>query len=192
MVEYNRHGLVLTIPLDEEDVHMPGPSIEEVQPLQSDYIQIVGGPMLAPSTKKTNPKDAVGVRKAPITTIPLTVISELGIAMLEGARKYGRHNYRVDGVRASVYIDAVFRHISKWWEGEDLDPDSELNHITKAIASLVVLRDAQICGNCTDDRPPKSPKKHFEDMDVKASKIIDKYKEAKDPFMETDNVKGRS
>lgn len=105
--------------------------------------------------KDTNPKDSVGVHKVPISTIPLPVLYEVGLAMLEGARKYGRHNYRESGVRASVYYDALWRHIGAWWEGEDTDYASDLHHITKAIATLVVLRDSQIAGNWVDDRPPK-------------------------------------
>ncbi len=107
--------------------------------------------------KDTNPKDAVGIRKWRVfTTIPFTVIWELGVAMLEGSRKYGRHNYRVAGVRSSVYIDAAMGHLLSWWEGEDDDPDTGLSHIIKSIASLTVLRDAMIHGKMVDDRPPKT------------------------------------
>jgi len=107
--------------------------------------------------KDTNPKDAVGVKKwRQYCTVPTTIIWELGVAMLEGARKYGRHNYRVAGVRASVYIDAAKGHIDQWWEGEDLDDESKLNHIIKAMASLAVLRDAMIQDKWVDDRPPKT------------------------------------
>ena len=94
--------------------------------------------------KETNPKDAIGASKVPMSTVSCAVLAEVGVAMLEGACKYGRHNYRGVGVRASVYYDATQRHLMSWWEGEDLDPDSELSHITKAITSLVVLRDAMI------------------------------------------------
>ena len=59
-------------------------------------------------------------------------------------------------MRASVYYDALMRHAMAWWEGEDLDPDSGMSHITKAIATLVVLRDAMIQDKFTDDRPPRS------------------------------------
>lgn len=107
------------------------------------------------TSKDTNPKDAVGIKKwRQFTTIPLTVMAELGVAMLEGARKYGKHNYRVAGVRASVYVDAAMGHIMQWWEGENTDADSGLSHITKAIASLTVLRDAMIQDKLVDDRPP--------------------------------------
>ena len=107
--------------------------------------------------KDTNPKDAVGTKKwRQYCTVPTTVIWELGVAMLEGARKYGRHNYRVAGVRASVYVDAAKGHIDAYWEGQDIDPDSGLHHIVKAMASLAVLRDAMIQDMCVDDRPPKT------------------------------------
>ena len=106
--------------------------------------------------KATNPKDAIGISKAPMSTVSAAVLAEVGVAMLEGASKYGRHNYRAAGVRSSVYYDATMRHLMAWWEGEDTDPDSGMSHITKAITSLVVLRDAMIQGMCTDDRPPRS------------------------------------
>ena len=106
--------------------------------------------------KNTNPKDAIGISKAPMSTVSAAVLMEVGVAMLEGASKYGRHNYRAAGVRASVYYDALMRHAMTWWEGEDLDPDSGMSHITKAIATLVVLRDAMIQDKFTDDRPPRS------------------------------------
>ena len=94
--------------------------------------------------KDTNPKDAIGISKAPLSTVSAAVLMEVGVAMLEGASKYGRHNYRAAGVRASVYYDALMRHAMAWWEGEDLDPDSGMSHITKAITTLVVLRDASM------------------------------------------------
>lgn len=106
--------------------------------------------------KDTNPKDAIGISKAPMSTVSAAALMEVGVAMLEGASKYGRHNYRAAGVRASVYYDALMRHAMAWWEGEDIDPDSGMSHITKAIATLVVLRDAMIQDKFTDDRPPRS------------------------------------
>lgn len=114
-------------------------------------------PLVAP-TRPTNPKEAVGVLKPPLSYVSQAVLAEVGLGMLEGGYKYGRHNYRAVGVRASIYFDATWRHIAAWWEGEDYDPDSKarLSHITKAICSLVVLRDAMIQDRCEDDRPPKS------------------------------------
>lgn len=133
---------------------------------------------MATEQKDTNPKDAVGVRKVPFSTVPSEVIAEIGLAMMEGARKYGRHNYRIAGVRASVYYDALFRHITAWWEGEDIDPDSGLNHVTKALSTLTVLRDAMINEKLTDDRPPSLKVGWVSDLNKKAAEIIDKHPDA--------------
>lgn len=135
------------------------------------------------NNKPSNPKDAFGVRKVPVSTVPAPVIGEVGLAMLEGALKYGRHNYRVIGVRASVYYDAVMsRHLPAWWEGQDIDPDSGLSHITKAIASLIVLRDAMMRGNWVDDRPPRTDDRWIDELNAKAAELIAKYPDPKDAF----------
>lgn len=107
--------------------------------------------------KDTNPKDIIGSSKPGVSSVPIQVMAEVGNAMLEG-QKYGRHNYRAAGVRASVYLDAVWRHLFvQWWDnGEDVDEASQLNHVTKAIAGLCVLRDSMLQGNFEDDRPPKA------------------------------------
>lgn len=125
-------------------------------------------------SKPSNPKDIVGVRKAPMSTVSAAVLAELGVAMLEGAAKYGRHNYRAVGVRNSVYYDGTMRHLMAWWEGEDLDPDSGVSHITKAIASLVVLRDAMLQGMVEDDRPPPA-REFYSAMNLRAAAILDKH-----------------
>jgi Domain of unknown function (DUF5664) len=138
-----------------------------------------------PVLKASNPKDAIGIRKVPITTVPMGVMLQVGLAMAEGARKYGRGNYRgskVPAVRASVYIDAAFRHEASYWEGEDIDPDSGLNHIIKGIASLVVLADAIMTGQLEDDRPPRLPAGWMQKLNEHMGDIIDRYPNAKEPY----------
>lgn len=128
-----------------------------------------------PHMKESNPKDVVGIKKVPFTTVPMNVTAEIGLAMMEGALKYGRHNYRAIGVRTSVYIDAALRHISAFWEGQDIDPDSGISHITKAMACLIVLRDSQMIGNEIDDRPPSHFDNWQQELNKKAADLIDKY-----------------
>jgi len=136
------------------------------------------------TTKDTNPKDAVGIKKwRQFSCIPLTVLAEIGVALVEGARKYGRHNYRVAGVRSSVYVDASIGHIMQYWEGEDIDPDSNLSHITKAIASLIVLRDSMIQENIVDDRPPKGNLNAVRDnLQSIVDDLFIKYPDAKEAY----------
>lgn len=144
--------------------------MSDVDPLSDEHEALTFHPL---DQKASNPKDAVGVRKAPLSVVPMGVVAEIGIGMLEGASKYGRHNYRGVGVRASVYFDATMRHLISWWEGEDIDPDSGMSHIAKALCSLAVLRDAQMQQMCEDDRPPRS-EPFYPRLNEAAAQIIDK------------------
>lgn len=143
--------------------------------------------------KETNPKDALGIKKVPISTVSNAVMMELGLAMMEGALKYGRHNYRISGVRGSVYWDALWRHMTAWWEfGQDHDPDSGVHHITKAIACLMVLRDSQLFGNWVDDRPPPMPIKLLAEYNKLAVLLIEKYPNPKRALTKDDVIKNDS
>lgn len=103
-------------------------------------------------TKPTNPKDVIGSSKVPIHLFPKTAIVAGAMAMLHGAMNYGRSNWRVAGVRASIYEDAKSRHMDKWFEGEDIDPDSGLPHLYHALACIALLIDAIEAGKLNDDR----------------------------------------
>lgn len=138
--------------------------------------------LITPVKKDTNPKDAVGVRKVPFSTVPARVVAEVGLAMLEGSRKYGRHNYRVAGVRASVYYDALLRHMTAWWEGEDIDPESGISHVVKAAACLFVLRDAMTNDKLTDDRPPSLQNGWQTELNKLAGELIDRHPNPKDAY----------
>lgn len=106
------------------------------------------------TTKPSNPKDVIGMRKAPLSLVPWTLIVCASRALLEGALKYGRFNWRIAGVRASIYLDALKRHIAKWENGQECDPQTRVHHLDNAIACLTIIRDAQLYGKLTDDRPP--------------------------------------
>lgn len=155
---------------------VPDPLSHALDNLNPPAEALTFAPLLPESStsKPTNPKDAIGIRKAPLSVVPLPVLVELGVAMLEGASKYGRHNYRGAGIRFSVYFDATIRHLFSWWEGEDIDQDSGLSHVTKAIASLTVLRDAMIRNKCTDDRPPTTAGL-YSVMNAKAGDMLDRH-----------------
>lgn len=135
--------------------------------------------------KQSNPKDAIGSSKVPMSTLPVPVLMECALGMLEGAIKYRRHNYRVIGVRASVYYDATMRHLGAWWEGEDIDPASGLNHVTKAITSLMVLRDAMIRDKMIDDRPPGTIG-FVDELNEKTRELLSRYETHQQPYTQED------
>jgi hypothetical protein len=135
--------------------------------------------------KQSNPKDALGIKKVPFSCVPANVIGEIALGLMEGGRKYGRHNYRVVGVRTSVYYDAALRHLMSYWEGEDIDPDSGLSHISKALSCLTVLRDAMMNNMCEDDRPPKVIDQDWvRSLNIQAEEIIEKYPDSVPAYTE--------
>jgi hypothetical protein len=102
--------------------------------------------------KLTNPKDLVGSDKLPLHLWPETATAMGCLGCLDGMLKYGRANWRHAGVRASIYVDAVHRHMNKWFEGEVLDPDSGIPHLSHAIACIAIIIDSEAAGKLNDDR----------------------------------------
>lgn len=104
------------------------------------------------TTKDTNPKDLIGSNKLPIHLWPETATALGSVALLNGMLKYGRTNWRVAGVRASIYYDAARRHLAAWFEGEEFDPDDGVPHLGAALACIAILVDSDAAGKLTDDR----------------------------------------
>lgn len=128
--------------------------------------------------KNTNPKDLIGSDKLPIHLFPMTAVLFGAVALLDGALKYGRTNWREAGVRASIYYDACMRHLSRWFEGEDLDPDSGIHHLAHAIACIAILIDALEADNLKDDRMyPANYEKTLKEMTKYVKLLKEKYKD---------------
>jgi hypothetical protein len=73
-------------------------------------------------------------------------------AMGHGAAKYARHNW-LEAESQGIYCGAALRHIFAWQAGENLDPESGVEHLAHAIASLSILLELQLRGLGIDDRP---------------------------------------
>jgi len=102
-----------------------------------------------------NPKDKAAINRLDLSLFPDTAVIYGALGMVEGDCKYGGFNYRVGGVLASVYVAALRRHVSKWFNGEWKDSKTHVPHLGSAIACLGILVDAIECGVLKDDRPPK-------------------------------------
>lgn len=103
------------------------------------------------SAARANPKDSVGSKKLPLHLWPSSATAMGSIAMLNGALKYGRSNWRSTGVRASVYYSACNRHMNAWFEGEDSDEEG-VPHLASALACIAIIIDSQAAGKLSDDR----------------------------------------
>lgn len=113
-----------------------------------------------------NPKTAVGRLKPSLRAIPPAAIVSLGLAMEEGEIKYGLANWRDRSISASVYYEAMMRHLLAWWDGEDLTPIENgvdvdgnpivfggLPHLAHVMACAAILIDGEMCDVLSDDRP---------------------------------------
>ena len=108
--------------------------------------------------KETNPKDdaAAGTR-VDLSLFPHTALVHAALAMTEGHLKYGGYNYRISGVKASVYLAALRRHTDKWEAGQNWDLKTLVHHLGSVIACCSIIIDAEECGKLIDDRPPAVP-----------------------------------
>lgn len=74
---------------------------------------------------------------------PLSMVSRESIegeaeALAYGAKKYSRNNYKA-GIAWSRLLDSALRHTYAFSSGEDIDPESKVNHIKCAKANLGML-----------------------------------------------------
>jgi hypothetical protein len=143
--------------LDDDRCEVDGLHVKELNDKAAKIIDLYPKcvePFLQLPPNTTGRKIAVQITKnTPLHVLPWRVVLEASLGMMEGGRKYGRHNYRSMGVRATVYYDAATRHLADFISGTAVDKDSGLSHLTKALSSSQVLLDSMIMGNWIDDRP---------------------------------------
>lgn len=130
---------------------------EQIHPLPEGGVVVSSGTTGLGGSKPTNPKDAIGISKVPMHLIPGSAKAHLAMAFLEGALKYGKYNWRIAGVRTSIYLDAIERHLEKFKNGEDCDDKTFVPHLASIMACCAIILDAGLVGKLNDDRPPRAP-----------------------------------
>lgn len=111
------------------------------------------GPISCARPDDENPKDRLGKAKPSMHFVPMIARLQEAIVMALGAKKYGSYNWREKKVLASVYSDAIDRHLAQWMDGEDMDEESGVSHLAHVRACCAILIDAIATGNLLDDRP---------------------------------------
>jgi Domain of unknown function (DUF5664) len=99
-------------------------------------------------------RDRVGAKsaKTPFDMVPPAALIEMAKAFGHGAEKYGRQNWAEDLIPFSVYYAAMMRHLIAWYDGENDDPDSQINHLAHLMANAGILLHMIREGNFLDDR----------------------------------------
>jgi hypothetical protein len=123
--------------------------------------------------------------------IPVFPMHLLSVRLEEGAKKYGRDNWR-KGIPLSRYVDGLMRHLNKWrmgWEDEDHEGAMMFN-----IVGLIETAHQIRMGNLPtdlDDLPerPIASKEYFAPTNWALNDLY--MNSMKDPYEETDEDKAR-
>jgi hypothetical protein len=101
-----------------------------------------------------NPKDrlAQSQDKPPLHYLEPAAEEAIARAMKSGADKYGYRNFTIEPIKATVYIDALLRHILAWKNGDDVDPDSGQHPLAHIGANVHVALAAMAADKFIDDR----------------------------------------
>lgn len=93
--------------------------------------------------------------KPQLSLIPPAALVEIAKIMGFGAQKYGPNNWREDGGNTewSRTYSSIQRHLNSFWDGEDTDPESGMNHLAHAATQIIILMIHQMDGHHhMDDR----------------------------------------
>lgn len=100
-----------------------------------------------------NPKTAAAAKKPRMAAVPPIAIMALGTAMQTGADKYGLFNWRDTNVTATVFYNAMLRHLEQWYSGEQHASDTGVHHLAHLMAGAAIILDAEMNNVFIDDRP---------------------------------------
>lgn len=86
--------------------------------------------------------------------LPLYLLWEVDLVLKHGANKYGVNNWkRKEGFKYSRCYNALLRHMFAWWDGQDKDHETGLNHLAHAMCNLLFLMYHSSFNPNADDRP---------------------------------------
>jgi hypothetical protein len=76
--------------------------------------------------------------KPDFSLLPLCTLEDEMRVWAYGEKKYARFNW-AKGMRWSIPLACILRHLSAWQRGEDLDPESGLPHLAHISCNLRML-----------------------------------------------------
>jgi Domain of unknown function (DUF5664) len=89
--------------------------------------------------------------KARWDLVPFKAVDQIAQVLTFGAKKYKDNNWR-EGTRWGRCYAALQRHVTAWWEGEEVDPETGASHLAHAGCCLFFLMEFQRNGWGDDDR----------------------------------------
>lgn len=116
--------------------------------------------------RQSPPGHKADTGKNRLELLPYDALAEVGKVLTLGASKYGDRNWEKGIDYGRVYA-ALQRHVTAWWQGQDVDPETGLSHMAHCAANALFLLAYERRGRRSlDDRPRSELMK----QDVKALK----------------------
>lgn len=122
--------------------------IEEVE---SNEIPAYDGPKCTEGSFKKETGSKFDDGKPRLDLISKTWLFGVGDVLAFGAKKYEAENWR-KGIEQKRLIGAALRHLMQYLNGENLDPESGLNHLDHASCAIMFARELLETKPDFDDR----------------------------------------
>ena len=95
--------------------------------------------------------------KAPWDLLPYDALHEVVKVLKFGVSKYAARNWE-DGIEYSRVFAALQRHVTAWWGGEELDPETGMNHLAHTACCALFLLAFRVRGMDQHDNRPGAGK----------------------------------
>lgn len=79
-----------------------------------------------------------GVKPQRFDLVPIGPLTQLAELYGAGAKKYAEHNWRM-GYEWSKSYAAAMRHLTAFWDGEDLDEETQVPHVINVAFHMFAL-----------------------------------------------------
>lgn len=89
--------------------------------------------------------------KPDLTLLPRSFKEGVAQALMYGAKKYGRANFK-QGLEVTRVLAGIDRHLTAFNDGENMDPESGLSHLSHAGAGIAMLIELLHINKAIDDR----------------------------------------
>lgn len=83
--------------------------------------------------------------------LPLETLKDTVKVLMFGKKKYGEGNWQ-KGMSWLIVYDCAMRHLQAWREGEDIDSESGLSHLSHILCNIIFLIWYNLNGKGKDDR----------------------------------------
>lgn len=114
--------------------------------------------------KSKNKADRFNTGKAEFFDAPLLGLAEVAKVAAYGRSKYDKYNWKKEAPM-SQYFDCAYRHLTKWWYGQDTDSESKCHHLAHAAWNLLAALEKIQTGTADDDRFDGYPEEFIKDIE---------------------------